>query len=77
MQDVDYELAYEPGKDKADTLDFHSRHPLPETGRDKTEKIIKRNLNTEHAVVITRDHSAINQEDCYRGLGETQKRQRH
>ena len=30
MQDVDYELVYEPGKDEADPLDFLSRHPLPE-----------------------------------------------
>ncbi|PFX12680.1 Uncharacterized protein K02A2.6 [Stylophora pistillata] len=54
MQHMDYELVYEPGKDKADPLDFLSRHPLPETGRDETEKIIKWNVNTEHAVVITR-----------------------
>jgi len=31
MQDVDYELVYEPGKDEADPLDFLYRHPLPET----------------------------------------------
>ena len=35
MQDVNYELVYEPGKDEADPLDFLSRHPLPETGHDK------------------------------------------
>ena len=35
MQHVDYE----PGKDEADPLDFLCRHPLPETGHDKTEKI--------------------------------------
>ena len=29
MQDVDYEMVYEPGKDEADPLDFLSRHPLP------------------------------------------------
>ena len=27
MQDVDYELVYEPGKDEMDPLDFLSRHP--------------------------------------------------
>ena len=53
MQDVDYELVYEPGKDEADPLDFLSRHPLPETGHDKTEKIIRWNVNAEHAVVVT------------------------
>ena len=51
MQDVDYELVYEPGKDEMDPLDFLSRHPLPETGDDKTEKIIRWNVNEEHAVL--------------------------
>ena len=54
MQDVDYELVYEPGKDEADPLDYLSRHPLPETGNDETEKIIRWNMNAEHAVVVTR-----------------------
>ena len=39
MQDVDNEEVHEPGKDEADPSDFPSRHPLPETGDDKTEKI--------------------------------------
>ena len=34
MQDVDYELVYEPGKNEKDPLDFISRHPLPETEED-------------------------------------------
>ena len=54
MQDVDYELVYEPGKDEADPLDFLSRHPLPGAGHDKTEKIIRWKVNTEHAVFVTR-----------------------
>ena len=45
MQDVDYELLYEPGKDEADPLFFLTRHPLPEIGHDKTEKIIRWNVN--------------------------------
>ena len=53
MQDVDYELVYEPGKDEADPLDFLSRHPLPETGDEKTEEIIRWNVNAKHAVVVT------------------------
>ena len=47
-------MAYEPGKDEADPLDFLSRHPLPETGHDITKKIIRWNVNAEHAVVVTR-----------------------
>ena len=54
MQGVDYELVFESGKDEADPLDYLSRHPLPETGSDSTEKIVKWNMNAEHAIVITR-----------------------
>jgi hypothetical protein len=52
MQDVDFELIYQPGKDEADPLDFLSRHPLPETGRDTVEKVVKQVVNADHAVVI-------------------------
>ena len=52
MQDVDYELVYEPGKDEQDLLDFLSRRPLPVT--DDTEKVIKRVINSEYAIVL--DH---------------------
>ena len=54
MQATDFELVYEPGRDAADPLDFLSRHPLPETGHDSTEKVIKQVVTTEHAVVISR-----------------------
>lgn len=57
MQDVDYELMYESGKDEAaqtDTLDYLSRHPLLETGDDTTEKITRWTVKTKHAVVIIR-----------------------
>ena len=54
MQDVDYELVYEPGKDEQDLLDFLSRHPLPVSGTDDTEKVIKRVINKEYAIVL--DH---------------------
>ena len=52
MQDVDFELIYQPGKDEADPLDFLSRHPLPETGRDTVEKVVKQVVNADHAVAI-------------------------
>ena len=54
MQDVDYELVYEPGKDEADPMDYLSRHPLPHKGRDTTEKIVKQLIGIEHAIVL--DH---------------------
>jgi len=52
MQDVDYELIYEPGKDEADPLDFLSRHPLPTTEQDDTEMSVKQVLQAEHAIVM-------------------------
>ena len=52
MQDVDFELLYEPGKDAADPLDFLSRHPLPEKENDGTEKVIKAIIHNEHAVML-------------------------
>ena len=51
MQDVDFELIYEPGKDDADPLDLLSRHPLPEKGKDAVERVIKYVLKAKHAVV--------------------------
>ena len=51
MQDVDFQLIYEPGKDEADPLDYLSRHPLPVTGDDKME-MIKLVVAGEHAVVV-------------------------
>lgn len=54
MQDVEFELVYEPGKDEADPLDYLSRHPLPITGTDNTEKVVKSILIAEHAIVLDR-----------------------
>ena len=54
MQDADFEMVYEPGKDEKDPLDFISRHPLPETGKDKTEAVIKTVIENEHAIVLSK-----------------------
>ena len=63
MQDVDYEMRYEPGKDEADPMDFLSRHPLPETGEDETERMIKSLTETEPAIVLRKIREATAQ-DC-------------
>ena len=52
MQDVDFELEYQPGKDAADPLDYLSRHPLPETEEDATEHMIKQIVAEEHAIIL-------------------------
>ena len=46
MQDVDFELVYEPGKEDADPMDYLSGHPLPITGTDSTEKIGKKHFDS-------------------------------
>ena len=51
MQYVDFEIKYEPGKDKGDFLKFLSTHRLPITGNDDTEKALKAIIVKEHAVV--------------------------
>ena len=38
----------EPGKNEADPMDYLSRHPLPDTEQDNTEKIIKALVTNEH-----------------------------
>ena len=69
MQDVDYRLVYEPRKDEADPLDLLSRHPLPETGHEKTE-IIRWNLNAEHAVVVTRIREETQKDEVMQRLAK-------
>ena len=83
MQGIDYELVYKPGKDEADPPDYLSRHPLPETGDDSTQKIIRWTMNREHAVVIMRirvetlkDDAKISEENHEARLGGAQARQR-
>ena len=49
MQDLDFELIYEPGRDEQDPLDYLSRYPLPETGNDNTLKIIRWTTDAKHA----------------------------
>ena len=66
MQNVDYELVL----DEMDPLDFLSRHPLPETGDDKTEKIIRWNVNEEHAVVVTRIREETQKDEILRQLAK-------
>jgi len=83
MQGIDYELVCKPGKDKADPPDYLSRHPLPETGDDSTQKIIKWTVNTKHAVFIMRireetlkDDAKVSEENHEGRLVGAQVRQR-
>ena len=53
MQDVDFELLYQPGKDDLDPLDFLSRHPLPDTEEEETIRaVIKQVTEADHAIVL-------------------------
>lgn len=53
MQDVDFEMKYEPGKDEVNPLDFLSRHPLPIIGNNDAEILKVIMIETEHAVTST------------------------
>ena len=70
MQDADYEVTYEPGKDERDPLDFMSRHPLPETGDDSTEKWIKTVIPKEHAVILDKVRAEVKKDQMSRTLTE-------
>lgn len=48
---VDCELVYEISRDAADPMDYLSRHPLPESDKNDTEKNSML-LNNEHGVVM-------------------------
>ncbi|KAL9953640.1 hypothetical protein ACROYT_G041090 [Oculina patagonica] len=74
MQDVDFEMKYEPGKDEADALDFLSRHPLPVVGNNDTEKILKATIETEHAVVLDRIREETHQDRVLQKLSQTIKK---
>ena len=54
MQDVDFEMKYEPGKDEKDPLDFLSRHPLPTTDDEDTEHTVKAIINDRPAVLLSK-----------------------
>ena len=60
MQDVDSELIFEPGKDNADPLDYLSRHPLPEKGKDAIKSVIKYVMKAKHVVLEVQ----IKEETC-------------
>ncbi|XP_045210963.2 uncharacterized protein K02A2.6-like [Mercenaria mercenaria] len=62
MQDVDYELIYEPGKDAADPMDYLSRHPLPETETDDTEAVVKLIVENEYGIVLDRIRKATSED---------------
>ena len=70
MQDMDYELMYEPGKNEADPIDFLFRNPLPEKGHDKTENIIRWNMNAEHSVIVTRIRQETRKDEVMQRLAK-------
>ena len=71
MQDVDFEMKYEPGRDELDPLDFLSRHPLPVIGNDETEKVLNVAIITEHVVVLDRIREETSQDRVLRKLSQT------
>jgi hypothetical protein len=66
MQDVDYEMLYEPGKDVADPLDFLSRHPLPESF--STEEMVKSIPEAEPVIVLSKIKAITTQDNTLQRL---------
>ena len=53
MQDIDFEVTYEPGKDEADPLDYLSRHPITFKGNSSnSEQLVEHVTKSERASVI-------------------------
>ena len=71
MQDVDFEMKYEPGRGELDSLDFLSRHPLPTIENDDTEKVLKAVITKEHAVLLHRIRKETSQDRVLRKLSQT------
>jgi hypothetical protein len=52
IQDLDFTVKYEPGRDEQDPMDYLSRHPLPETENDKTEKVVRQINRSEESATL-------------------------
>ena len=52
IQDLDFTVKYEPGRDEQDPMDYLSRHPLPESENDKTEKVIRQISRSENSTTL-------------------------
>lgn len=70
LHDVDYEIVYEHGKDKAHTLYLLSVHPLPEAGRNKTEENITWNVNADPSVAVTRIRKVTQKDEVMQSLAK-------
>jgi len=62
MQDLDFSVEYQPGKDEQDPMDYLSRHPLPETGSDRTEKVVRQVRRKYDAVLLEELQEATEKE---------------
>ena len=74
MQNVDYDLIYEPGKDATDPIDYLSRHPLPETDTDDTEMTIKMIVNNELGVVLKSIYEATMKDEILQDVKKRMKK---
>ncbi|KAK3753779.1 hypothetical protein QZH41_014237, partial [Actinostola sp. cb2023] len=50
MQNLDFTMTHIPGKENATY--YMSRHPLPETGKDRTDKHVKAVTQADHAIIL-------------------------
>ena len=70
LHEVDYEIVYEQGKDKADTLDILCEHPLPEAGWKKTKENITWNVNADPSAAVTRIRKLTQKDEVMQSLAK-------
>ena len=73
MQNVDYELIYEHGKEAANPLVYLSWLPLPETDTDETEMTIKMIVINEHGVAVKNIQDATMQDKIIQDVKKRMK----
>ena len=74
MQNVDFEIKYEPWKDEAYPLDFLFRYPLSFMGNNETEKVLKTTILPEPAVVLDRIKEETRRDGTLYKLSQTIRR---
>ena len=68
MQDIDFEMKYQPGKDEQDPLDFLSWHPLPTNDDEDTEYAVKVTINDRPAVLLSKIREESRKDETFQKL---------
>ena len=72
IQDVDFELLYQPGMYELDPLHFSSRHPLPDSEEEDTGAAIKHVTEADHALVLDKIREETAKDEQLQKLSKTE-----